>query len=83
MGVVVFDDLRKAYCVQSNGNYSGKTALADISINEIIGNVVLSNDDGDKFQAYSDAQDSDYTGIHKDTECRSQQRRNRLAKQFL
>lgn len=83
MGVVVFDDFRKSYCVQGNGNYSGKTVLADVSIIEIIGNVVLSTADGDKFQAYSDAQDTGYTGTHKDTECRSRQRLNRLAKQFL
>lgn len=83
IGIVVFDEYRKSYCIQKNANYLGKSRLVDNNIIEIIGNVVLSDIDAKTFQDYSDKEDAKYSGLKSATECRSKQHVNKLARQHL
>lgn len=83
IGIVVWDEYEKAWCIQSNTNFSGRTPIRNKNIMEIIGNYALSEKDGKMFQVYSDKEDAKYTGIKGDTECRSKQRLNKISKQFL
>jgi hypothetical protein len=83
IGIVVWDDFKKEWCIQSNANFSGRSPLRQKNIIEIIGNYALSKDDADMFQKYSDDEDVKYSGIGREPECRSAAHINKLAKQFL
>lgn len=81
LGCVSFDDLQKSYVLRTSLNYSSYKELRLFNL-EIAGNIVLNNDDYKRMQDYSDKRDNDYSPNPK-VECRSTQRLNKLAKQFL
>ena len=83
IGIVVWDDFKKGWCIQSNANFSGRTPLRQKNIIKIIGNCALSKDDADMFKNHSDDEDANYSGIRSDPECRSAQHLNKKARQFL
>lgn len=81
LGYVAFDDLQKSYVLRTSLNYSSYKELR-LSNLEIVGNIVLSDDDCKRMQDYSDKRDADYSP-DTNVECRSTQRLNKIAKQFL
>jgi hypothetical protein len=83
IGIVVWGEFEKGWCIQSNANYSGRSPLGRKNIIDVIGNFALSKDDADMFQKYSDDEDAKYSGIGREPECRSAAHINKLAKQFL
>lgn len=83
LGIIIFDNFNKAWAIQSNNNHTGRSSLKSTNIISVIGNVLLSKEDADTFQEYSDDEDAKYTGIRSEPECRSTAHVNKLAKQFL
>lgn len=83
VGRIVWGDFEKAWCIQTNANYSGRSPIRRQYITEIIGNYTLSDDDANMFQKYSDDEDAKYSGIKSEPECRSTAHINKLAKQFM
>lgn len=81
MGYVDWDDYSKAYVIRTSLNSSQcvQLRLYDITV---IGNIMLHKVDADRMQAYSDESESVHTPDVK-VECRSTQRLNRIARQFL
>ncbi|MEC0211858.1 hypothetical protein P4H70_23225 [Paenibacillus ehimensis] len=81
LGYVDFDDFQKSYVLRTSLNYTSYKELRLFDL-EKVGNIVLSDDDYKRMQEYSDQRDSNYSPEPK-VECRSTQRLNKLAKQFL
>jgi hypothetical protein len=81
LGYVEYDDFKKSYVLRTSLNYTANKEIRLYDL-EIVGNVVLVDADYMKMQECSDERDSNYSPEPK-IECRSTQRLNKLAKQFL
>lgn len=81
LGIIEFDDWHKSFCIRTSANYSSKVEIRKYAL-MVVGNVMLSDDDMQKFQAYSDEAEEKTTTDIK-VECRSTQRLNKIARQFL
>lgn len=81
LGYVGFDDSQKSYVLRTSLNYNSYKELRLFNL-EVIGNILLRNEDCKKMQEYSDKRDEEYSTDPK-VECRSTQRLNKIAKQFL
>jgi len=81
LGYVAFDDFQKSYMLRTSLNYSSYKELRLYDL-EVVGNITLNSDDGKRMQDYSDKRDDDYSPSPK-VECRSTQKLNKIAKQFL
>lgn len=80
VGFVEWDNFNNRYSIRSSLNYKGRREMKSYKIN-IIGNMVLMDDDYTKMQKYSDKTDAIVSS--PEPECRSKQRLNKLAKQHL
>lgn len=83
MAIIVFDDFTSGWAAKTSANYGGIKALKKCTDIRSIGNAVLSDDDANKFQQWSDTQDASYSGIRAEPECRSTQHINKLNREFL
>lgn len=81
LGYVDFDDFQKSYVLRTSLNYTSYKELRLFDL-EKVGNIVLFDDDYKRMQEYSDRRESNYSPEPR-VECRSTQRLNKLAKQFL
>ncbi|MDO3682203.1 hypothetical protein [Paenibacillus ehimensis] len=81
LGYVDFDDFQKSYVLRTSLNYTSYKELRLFDL-EKVGNIVLSHDDYKRMQKYSDEREVNHTPQPK-VECRSTQRLNKLAKQFI
>lgn len=81
LGYIDYDEYTKRWVIRTSVNYSSHADLSKYNI-EILGNIVLSNDDYQRMQKYSDDRESNYSPQPR-VECRSTQRLNKLAKEFL
>ena len=82
MGCVVFDTWDNSWAVRTSSNYSGHRKLRDCLKIEIIGNVILSDNDYKTFQEYSDNEENNSVP-DVEPECRSKQHLNKNAKRFV
>ena len=60
LGIIIFDNFNKAWAIQSNNNHTGRSSLKATNIIAVVGNVLLSKEDADTFQEYSDDEDAKY-----------------------
>jgi len=81
LGYIDWDDFKKSYVIRTSLNYSSCVEIRNYDL-EVVGNVILNKDDCNRMQAYSDEREANHTPQQK-VECRSTQRLNKLAKQFL
>lgn len=80
VGYIEWDDYKNRYIIKTSLNYSGVRGIEGLNIN-IIGNIMLNDNDRDIMQEYSDKNDGVVS--NPGPECRSKQRLNKLAKQHL